>query len=163
MRPKSLPRRVDQQTGTDYSFRREWIRRRLESLASVFGIDVLTYAILSNHIHVILRNRPDVVAAWSNEEAALRWLRVFPGRRLDEQLAEPTESDVRMLAANEQRMAEVRSRLSDISWFMRALSEPIARLANKQDECTGRFGRDALRLSGLWTKRVYWLVQCMWT
>ncbi len=42
----------------DYSFRREWIRRRLESLASVFGIDVLTYAILSNHIHVILRNRP---------------------------------------------------------------------------------------------------------
>ncbi len=130
---------VDQQTGTDYSFRREWIRRRLESLASVFGIDVLTYAILSNHIHVILRNRHDVVAAWSNEEAALRWLRVFPGRRLDEQLAEPTESDVRMLAANEQRMAEVRSRLSDISWFMRALSEPIARLANKQDECTGRF------------------------
>ncbi len=59
------------------------------------------------------------MAAWSNEEAALRWLRVFPGRRLDEQLAEPTESDVRMLAANEQRMAEVRSRLSDISWFMR--------------------------------------------
>ncbi len=76
---------------------------KTESLASVFGIDVLTYAILSNHIHVILRNRPDVVAAWSNEEAALRWLRVFPGRRLDEQLAEPTESDVRMLAANEQR------------------------------------------------------------
>ena len=36
-------------------------------------------------------------------------------------------------------MAEVRSRLSDISWFMRALSEPIARLANKQDECTGHF------------------------
>ncbi len=130
---------VDEKSGVDFSFRREWIRRRMEALASVFGIDVLTYAILSNHIHLILRNRPDVVAAWSDEEVALRWLRVFPGRRLDEQLAEPTENDVRALASNTQRMAEVRGRMSDISWFMRALSEPIARLANKQDNCTGRF------------------------
>ena len=130
---------IDEKSGTDYSFRREWIRRRMESLASVFGIDVLTYAIMSNHLHLILRNRPDVVAAWSDEEAALRWLRIFPGRRLDEQLAEPTENDVKTLAGNASRMAEVRQRLSDISWFMRALSEPIARLANKQDECTGRF------------------------
>jgi hypothetical protein len=130
---------IDEKSGIDYSFRREWIRRRMEALASVFGVDVLTYAILSNHMHLIVRNRPDVVAAWSNEEAAVRWLRVFPGRRLDEQLAEPTDVDVKTLAGNAKRMAEVRRRLSDISWFMRALSEPIARLANKQDECTGRF------------------------
>ena len=36
-------------------------------------------------------------------------------------------------------MAAIRARLSNPSWFMRALSEPIARLANRQDECTGRF------------------------
>ena len=130
---------VDDKTGNDFSFRREWIRRRMESLASVFGIDVLTYAILSNHLHVILRNRPDVVASWSDREAAIRWLRVFPGRRLEEQLAEPTENDVNMLVNQPERMAIVRERLSDISWFMRALSEPIARMANRQDECTGRF------------------------
>ena len=94
---------------------------------------------MSNHYHVVLRNRPDVVAEWSNDEVALRWLRVFPGRRLDEQLAEPTESDVQSLASDTERIAVIRGRLSDISWFMRALSEPIARLANKQDECTGRF------------------------
>ena len=129
----------DDRTGIDYSFRREWIRRRMEALASVFGIDVLTYAIMSNHLHVILRNRPDVVALWSDEEVAMRWLKVFPGRRLDEQLAEPTDSDVKKLVGDGERMAVVRRRLSDISWFMRALSEPIARLANKQDECTGRF------------------------
>ncbi len=129
----------DDRTGVDYSFRREWIRRRMEALASVFGIDVLTYAIMSNHLHVILRNRPDVVAAWSDQEVALRWLKVFPGRRLDEQLAEPTDSDVNRLAADVERISVLRRRLSDISWFMRALSEPIARLANKQDACTGRF------------------------
>ncbi len=66
---------LDQQSGKDFSYRREWIRRRLESLASVFGIDVLTYAVMSNHNHTILRNRPDVVAKWTDEEVAIRWLR----------------------------------------------------------------------------------------
>ena len=42
---------VDRESGIDYGFRREWIRRRMEALASVFGCDVLTYAIMSNHMH----------------------------------------------------------------------------------------------------------------
>lgn len=130
---------VDEKTGKDFSFRREWIRRRLEALASVFGIDVLSYAIMSNHLHVILRNRPDVVGAWSDEEVAIRWLRVFPGQRLDAHLAEPTEAAVKRLSGNAEMVSKVRLRLSDISWFMRALAEPIARLANKEDDCTGRF------------------------
>ncbi len=130
---------ADQATGIDYGYRREWIRRRMEALASVFGVDVLTYAVMSNHMHVILRNRPDVVAAWTDEEAAIRWLRVFPGKRIEEHLGEPTESDVKMIVSNPERLADIRRRLSDISWFMRSLSEPIARLANRQDECTGRF------------------------
>jgi hypothetical protein len=94
----------------------------MEALASVFAIDVLSYAIMSNHIHQILRNRPDVCAQWSDEEVAIRWLRVFPGRRMEEHLAEPTENDVKTLVRDKKRLAEVRRRLCDVSWFMRALS-----------------------------------------
>ena len=123
----------------DYGHRREWIRRRLEVLAAVFGIDVLSYAIMSNHLHTVLRTRPDVVETWSDRDVALRWLRLFPGRRLDEFLGVPAESDVERLLSAPERMLAIRKRLSDISWFMRCLAEPIARMANKQDECTGRF------------------------
>jgi hypothetical protein len=129
----------DANSKVDYSFRKEWIRRRMESLASVFGIDVLAYAVMSNHLHLILRNRPDVVAEWSDDEVVTRWLRVFPGKRLDEHLAEPTRHDVQALLCQPERVAQIRRRLADISWFMRALAEPIARMANRQDQCTGRF------------------------
>ena len=130
---------VDPLSGIDYSFRREWMCRRMEALASVFAVDVLAYAVLNNHLHQILRNRPDVVAAWSDQEVALRWLKVFPGRRIEEHLAEPTVNDVQMLVRDAQKLAEVRRRLSDLSWFMRALAEVIARMANAQDHFSGRF------------------------
>ena len=129
----------DAVSGKNYEHRREWIRCRMERLASVFGLDVLTYAILSNHLHIVVRTRPDVIADWSDSDVALRWLRVFPGRRIDEQLANPTTNDVETLANNVERIQEIRVRLSNPSWFMKALCEPIARLANKQDEATGHF------------------------
>jgi len=111
----------------------------MERLASVFGLDVLTYAILSNHLHIVVRTRPDVIAGWSDSDAVLRWLRVFPGRRIDEQLADPTTTDVEALANNAERIQEIRVRLSNPSWFMKALCEPTVRLANRQDGATGHF------------------------
>ncbi len=130
---------VDSVTGIDYSHRKEIVRRRLETLASVFAIDVLAYAIMSNHFHVVLRNRPDIVDQLSDEEVAEKWLRLYPGERLDISLGQPKIQDIDALSQNGPRIAEIRRRLSDISWFMRALAEPIARLANREDKCTGRF------------------------
>lgn len=129
----------DPASGKNYEYRREWIRARLECLASVYGIDVLTYAILSNHLHVVLRTRPDVVAQWSDDEVARRWLSLFPGERVDEFLGQPTQSSIDAMVQDPGKIAEVRLRLSNPSWFMRSLAEPIARLANREDECTGRF------------------------
>ncbi len=130
---------LDPVTGKNFDSRREWIRSRMERLASVFGIDVLTYAILSNHLHIVIRTRPDVVDAWGDKEVATRWLKLFPGRRIDEHLGQPTVSDVEALCADANRLKTIRIRLSDPSWFMKALCEPIARMANLQDECTGHF------------------------
>ena len=64
---------LDKNTGSNYEHRRRWIRERLEFLASVFGIDCL----LSNHLHIVLRSRPDVVKSWSDQEVARRWRHFF--------------------------------------------------------------------------------------
>jgi REP element-mobilizing transposase RayT len=109
-------------------------------LAAQFGVDVLGFAVMSNHLHVILRNRPDVVLGWSDEEVARRWWNVFPKRRDRERNPkEPTDFELTMITADAPRLAEIRQRLSSVSWFMRCLVEPIARSANREDLCRGRF------------------------
>ncbi len=64
----------DPLTGKDYEYRREWIRDFEEYVAGLFGIEVGFHAELSNHIHLVLRTRPDVVDSWSDEEVVRRWL-----------------------------------------------------------------------------------------
>lgn len=128
---------ADPLTGKNYEHRRQWMRNRLEFLAGVFAVDVLGFSVMSNQLHAVLRNRPDLVKTWSDEEVALRWWNLFPQRRnRDGSPAEPAETDLNHLKAN---VRELRLRLSSISWFMRCTSEVIARMANAEDECTGRF------------------------
>ncbi len=152
----------DPVTGKTYEYRRDWIRKRMELLASVFGLDVLTYAVMSNHLHIMLRTRPDVVKTWNDEEIARRWLRLFPGRRLEDFLGEPTKQDIANAIGNAKKIAEWRKRLSDISWFMRALAEPIARKPTKKTNALDDFGKVGLRLRRSSTKQDCWLVPCMW-
>ena len=53
---------IDSLAGTDYEHRRELIRQRMEFLASSMGVEVLAFSVMSHHLHIILRNRPDIVA-----------------------------------------------------------------------------------------------------
>jgi REP element-mobilizing transposase RayT len=116
------------------------MRNRLEFLAGIFGVDVLGFSVMSNHLHVILRSRPDVVKTWTDNEVARRWWNLFPQRRnKNGSPAEPADTDLNHLMADAKILAELRARLSSVSWFMRCTSEVIARMANAEDECTGRF------------------------
>ena len=123
--------------GLDISHRQDWVRQRLEALASIFSVDVCDHTVMDNHLHVILRNRPEVVHGWSNEEVARRWLRL--SRRALELLREPAKKRVQALLRDKKRMAELRRRLSNISWFMLMLNEPLARAANAEDDVSGHF------------------------
>jgi len=64
----------DSVSGKNFDHRKVWIEEYLQQFAAAFGIDLLGFAILSNHFHLILRNRRDVVATWDEREVARRWL-----------------------------------------------------------------------------------------
>ena len=130
----------DPLTGKDHTHRREWFIHRLQLLVRCFAIDVCFDAILSNHFHLILRTNPRLVKRMGDCEVARRWLRVYPGKRvLDENWIEPTDEQIEALVADKTKLAVIRKKLSSVSSFMAALSEYIARRANAEDGCDGRF------------------------
>ncbi len=130
----------DPLTGIDYEYRREWSRQRLIHLASVFAIEVLTYAIMSNHTHQVLRSRPDLARAWDAETVARRWLSLTPrGYHVDGSAKAPSEKQFKRLLNQPQRIEQLRRRLSDVSWWMKYFAQHIAVRANREDQVTGHF------------------------
>ena len=130
----------DSVTGKNYDHRKVWIDEQLAHQARHFGIDLLCQAIMSNHLHLVLRSRPDVVQEWNSEEVARRWLMLCPERRDENRRPmEPTEFEINRLVNNKEKLASVRSRLSDISWWMRLLCQNIAQRANREDGEVGKF------------------------
>ncbi|MDZ4847880.1 MAG: hypothetical protein SGI77_01175 [Pirellulaceae bacterium] len=136
----------DPVSGRNFDHRKLWVEERLRHLAASFGIDLLGFAILSNHFHLILRSRPDVVATWSDTEVARRWLMICPLRkRKDGSAEEPTEVELNSICNNPVRLAQIRTRLSDFGWWMRLLCQKLAVRANKEDGEVGKFFQSRYR------------------
>jgi len=130
----------DSDSKKDYSHRKEWIRRRLEFLAGVFALEILSYAVMSNHLHVVVRTRPDLANLWSDQDVARRWWTLFPKRKnKDKSPAVPSEEELKQLISSPTAIKEKQRRLSNLSWFMKCLCEPIAKQANRDDDVRGHF------------------------
>ena len=130
---------VDPYDGRDHRHRRQWVVDRMEHLVKAFAIDVAAYAIMSNHYHMVLRVDTERAARWSWQEVVECWHQVYGGNMLSQRFlrGEALSTAERRLL---QQFAETwRHRLSDISWFMAALNEHIARRANVEDEVTGKY------------------------
>lgn len=128
----------DDFSGQNYEHRKQWIVDRLAVLAQAFTLEICAYAVMSNHYHVVLGAQPDQSQALTDQELLSRWAMVFPGS-----LAAAYTAGVTLGVAEKEKLSlelpRYRQRLNDISWFMRCLNEHIARKANQEDQCKGRF------------------------
>lgn len=124
---------LDPLTGRNYDHRRDWIVDRLTALSGCFAIDIYAYAVMSNHTHVVLYVDPDRITSLTDREIVQRWKTVWNWR--DSQAPIIVEDR----SFDPDSVNEMRERLCSISWFMKALKEPLARIANAEDECKGAF------------------------
>ncbi|MFT4919760.1 MAG: hypothetical protein ACI8RU_002386 [Zhongshania aliphaticivorans] len=130
---------VDHASGKDYSHRRLFIEQRIHLLSSLFALDIAAYAVMANHLHLVVKLSPDVANDWSDREVLERWTSLFKGPFLVQQYLKGVE----LPAPEQQVLNEIisiyRQRLANLGWFMKCLNEPIARMANKEDGCRGHF------------------------
>ena len=126
-------------SGESYEHRREWITERLSLLANMFCIEICAYAVMSNHYHVVLRVDKEQADQLTDQQVIERWQLLFKGPVLVQRAQQGqlgSESEHRAVS---DIVATWRERLTDISWFIRCINEYIARMANQEDGCTGRF------------------------
>ncbi|OBT08542.1 transposase [Vibrio sp. UCD-FRSSP16_10] len=129
----------DSYSGKNYDHRRGWVETLLMKLEGVFAIDVAAFAVMSNHLHVVLCIDIETANKWTDREVLIQWHKLFKGDELTHRFVKGDLVQSHEVGQLKHRIAIYRGRLCDISWFMRCLNEPIARQANKEDNCSGRF------------------------
>ena len=141
----------DPVTGLDLSHRRGWIEELMLRFAALFTVHVVEYAVMSNHYHLVVDYRPKDRFELGDEEVARRWLRIYPPRDPDD-----LEARVAGLLDDPERLAVLRDRLGDLSWYMSRLNETVARMANLEDGCTGKFWQGRFASKDLPDERSVW-------
>ena len=110
--------------GTDkesYIHRKEWITERLKLIATVYAIEVCAYAIMENHYHLVLKVDEENSQSMSDNDVIDRWMRLYNGNVLINRYLKGECHSSGELAKVKEIVSQWRSRLSDISWFMRSL------------------------------------------
>jgi REP element-mobilizing transposase RayT len=129
----------DDYAGKDYSHRKHWVVDRLRELGSVFAIEICAFAVMSNHYHVVLWVDVHRAKEWSDAQVVKRWQQLFCLPPLIERYQGGNAVSLAEQDAARKIIALWRTRLMDVSWFMRCLNEHLARKANLEDSCQGRF------------------------
>ena len=138
----------DEYAGKDFSHRKQWIIDRMSGLVAVFAIEVCAYAVMSNHYHLALFVDTKRAKDWSEREVVRRWTTLHKKPELVHRYLE-TEVSLAEQDAAKVIIETWRQRLMNISSFMKLMNEYLARKANAEDKCTGRFWEGRFKCQAL--------------
>ncbi|MBL9118436.1 MAG: hypothetical protein JNL80_00810 [Phycisphaerae bacterium] len=146
--------------------RLNWLAARVEFLASLFAIEVLEFAVLPSHFHLLLRTLPELAWCWTDEEVAQRWLTLRGAGQsgVASPVLECPREEVAEAVLDSALIDEWRRRLADLGWFHKELKEPCARMWNVEDDIPGPFwqgrysAKVALKDAALVSQAIYVLL-----
>ncbi len=120
---------------------KEVLRNQIWKIADFCGVEVLTYCIMSNHVHLLLRTPdPKYLQKLTNGELIRRAKRIYSAEKagtLEQGLTDP-EAEVR-----ERFRALLLSRMGDVSQYMKELKQRFSIWYNKSHR----------RIGTLWAER----------
>jgi REP element-mobilizing transposase RayT len=54
---------VDHYSGRSFEHRKDWVEARIHLVADCYAVDIHAYAVMSNHLHLVLRIDPAEASA----------------------------------------------------------------------------------------------------
>lgn len=129
----------DTVTGQDFSHRKAWVMERLKVLLFVFTIELCTYAVMSNHYHLVVHVDAKAAAALDDDAVMARWELLFALPLLINRYRAGKLTGEAERTVARSHIDSLRQRLCDLSWFMRCLNEHIARRANEEDKSLRKY------------------------
>jgi len=103
---------------------------------------------MSNHYHVIIHVDQRRAAGLTAEDVVARWAKLYRIPPTVERWLQGSASIAEAQLAS--GLVELwRTRLSDISWYMRCLNEHLAHRANAEEGCEGRFWQGRFKSQAL--------------
>ena len=94
---------------------------------------------MSSDTHVVLCVDKDLAQSWPMKEVIKRWHQMHQGTLLSQKYHRGDKLSKGECITLAETVAIYRQCLYDISRLMRNLNEYVAREANKENKCTGRF------------------------
>ena len=127
---------VDPYSGCSFEHRRQWVEDRLLALAEIFAVGIHSYAVMSNHVHLVVHVEPALTSTWSDRQVAERAVALHCPAHFSDKMK---QSRVSTWKDDPDRIGWFRAKLGSLSHFMQALNQFIAKAANAEDGCTGKF------------------------
>ncbi|MCK6487545.1 MAG: hypothetical protein L6R48_04255 [Planctomycetes bacterium] len=113
---------------------REWLSGAIAAWLDVLAVDLLGYALMGNHIHLVLRTRPDVARSWTVAEVRRRWV-------ARQQVADGRPGVTASAAAGERLdaadLVAARAELAHPGPLLKAVKEGFARRCNRLTGASG--------------------------
>lgn len=125
--------------GEGYGHRKQWLEDRLQELSQLFAVESCGYAFLDSHFHTVVKLEPERAERWSDEQVVRCWGALYPPRDKKRQPLPVTDDWVKEMLQDADWVQCRRKRLSNLGWFMKCLKEPLARMANQEDQTHGAF------------------------